>query len=233
MSETTAISMSERLVLVAPGLFLCSVVAAAARFLSEHYGAPQMLFALLLGMALHFLMDDPRSATGIDFAARSVLRLGVALLGVRITFDQVGHLGGSAVLWMAGGVALTIGFGALAVRLTGQSTRFGILSGGAVAICGASAAMAIAAVLPRDARSERDTILVVVTVTALSTLAMIVYPMITAGLRVRLPCSQAAGSLVPRHNTCRAGTCRTCQSGHGHPYHQADAPSRNRSRWRT
>ena len=114
MSETTAISMSERLVLVAPGLFLCSVVAAAARFLSEHYGAPQMLFALLLGMALHFLMDDPRSATGIDFAARSVLRLGVALLGVRITFDQVGHLGGSAVLWMAGGVALTIGFGALA-----------------------------------------------------------------------------------------------------------------------
>lgn len=182
MSETTTTSMRERLASVAPGLLLCCVVAAAARFLSEHYGAPQMLFALLLGMALHFLMDDPKNTVGIDFAARSLLRFGVALLGVRITFDQVGQLGAGAVLWIAAGMALTVAFGVIAVRFTGQGKAFGILSGGAVAICGASAAMAIAAVLPRDARSERDTILVVVTVTTLSTLAMILYPMITAGL---------------------------------------------------
>jgi uncharacterized integral membrane protein (TIGR00698 family) len=182
MGDTTGPSVRDRLARIAPGLALCMVVAAAARFLSEHYGAPQMLFALLLGMALHFLTEDARSAAGIDFAARVLLRLGVALLGVRITFDEVGHLGAGAVVWMATGVALTIAVGALAVRLTGLDRRFGILSGGAVAICGASAAMAIAAVLPRDARSERDTILVVVTVTALSTLAMILYPIITATL---------------------------------------------------
>jgi uncharacterized integral membrane protein (TIGR00698 family) len=55
-----------------------------------------------------------------------------------------------------------------------------VLSGGAVGICGASAAMAIASVLPRNAESERDTILTVVAVTALSTLAMILYPMLVA-----------------------------------------------------
>lgn len=158
------------------------IVAAAARFLSDHYGAPQMLFALLLGMALHFLTETPRSRPGIDFTARVVLRVGVALLGVRITFDQVSGLGVGAVLWIAAGVAATICVGLLAGRLGPGGARFGLLSGGAVAICGASAAMAIAAVLPRDAKSERDTILVVVTVTALSTLAMVLYPMLAGAL---------------------------------------------------
>jgi uncharacterized integral membrane protein (TIGR00698 family) len=57
-----------------------------------------------------------------------------------------------------------------------------VLSGGAVAICGASAALAIASALPRKAETERDTILTVVTVTTLSTLAMIFYPMIATAV---------------------------------------------------
>jgi uncharacterized membrane protein YadS len=36
------------------GIFLAVVIATAASFLSEHYGAPVMLFALLIGMAFHF-----------------------------------------------------------------------------------------------------------------------------------------------------------------------------------
>jgi len=39
---------------LAPGFAVSAMVAAAASFLSEHYGAPVMLFALLLGMALNF-----------------------------------------------------------------------------------------------------------------------------------------------------------------------------------
>lgn len=57
-----------------------------------------------------------------------------------------------------------------------------MLSGGAVAICGASAALAIASVLPRNENSERDTILTVVSVTALSTLAMILYPVFATSI---------------------------------------------------
>ncbi|WP_121061483.1 YeiH family protein [Chachezhania antarctica] len=163
---------------IAPGLAICLIVAAAARFLSEHYGAPQMLFALLLGMALHFLTEEGPSAAGVDFAARVMLRIGVALLGVRITFVQVTALGWPAVIWMTLGIAATIGVGVAIARASNRGTAFGVLSGGAVAICGASAAMAIAALLPRGKEQERDTILVVVSVTALSTVAMIVYPMI-------------------------------------------------------
>jgi uncharacterized integral membrane protein (TIGR00698 family) len=75
-------------------------------------------------------------------------------------------------------VALTIGFGLLGARLLGRGWRFALLTGGAVAICGASAAMAIAAVLPRNERSERNLIFTVLGVTVLSTLAMIAYPIV-------------------------------------------------------
>src|SRR5688572_25039369 len=73
---------------LAPGLVASLVIAAAATFLSEHYGAPVMLFALLLGMAMNFLGDNERCRPGVEAAGRHVLRLGVALLGFRITLGQ-------------------------------------------------------------------------------------------------------------------------------------------------
>ena len=77
-------------------------------------------------------------------------------------------------------VASTILLGCCSRARLGLKRDFGIFSGGAVAICGASAALAIASVLPRRPEAERDTILTVVAVTALSTLAMILYPLWSA-----------------------------------------------------
>src|SRR5574343_764832 len=76
-----------------PGLSVSAILAVAAMFLSEHHGTPVMLLALLLGMALNFLSKEGRCAAGIDFTARQVLRLGVALLGLRITAVQIAALG--------------------------------------------------------------------------------------------------------------------------------------------
>jgi uncharacterized integral membrane protein (TIGR00698 family) len=167
-----------RLELAAPGLAVAATVAVAAMFLSEHYGASAMLFALLLGMSLNFLSEEGRCVPGIKVGAKAVLRTGVALLGLRISAGQIADLGWVTVLMVAGCVVLTIGLGVLLARACSLSLRFGVLTAGAVAICGASAAMAIAAVLPRHAMSERDTSLTVIGVTALSTLAMIIYPVI-------------------------------------------------------
>lgn len=163
---------------IAPGLAIALLVALAASWLADHYGAPVMLFALLIGMAVNFVSQDPRCRPGIDFASRSVLRLGVALLGARITVSQVQALGGHVLLITAGGVVLTILVGVLLSRVFKQSRDLGLLTGGAVAICGASAALAIASVLPPSKTRERDTMLTVVGVTTLSTIAMIVYPLI-------------------------------------------------------
>jgi uncharacterized integral membrane protein (TIGR00698 family) len=61
--------------------------------------------------------------------------------------------------------------------------RYGVLSGGAVGICGASAAMAIAVAWPRK-DSERDTVVVIACITTYSTIAMVLYPALLAHLRL-------------------------------------------------
>jgi uncharacterized integral membrane protein (TIGR00698 family) len=63
-------------------------------------------------------------------------------------------------------------------RFLGRSSWFGVLAGGAVGICGASAAAALSAVLPRRETSDADTAMTIIGVTALSTIAMIAYPVI-------------------------------------------------------
>lgn len=161
------------------GFLVSVVVAVAAQFLSEHYGAPAMLMALLLGIAFHFLSEEGKCRAGIEFTARSVLRLGVALLGARISVELMVGLGAELIAVVIGGVLATIAFGLLGARLLGRGWRFGLLTGGSVAICGASAAMAISAVLPKNEQSERNLIFTVLSVTVLSTLAMIVYPILT------------------------------------------------------
>ena len=164
-----------------PGFAVSVLVAVTAQFLSDHYGAPAMLLALLMGLALNFLAEDgARTGPGIAFTSRTVLRLGVALLGARISVDMLRELGGAAIALVMAGVVLTILFGILVSRIAGRRLRFALLTGGSVAICGASAAMAIAAVLPKHDKSERDLVFTVLSVTVLSTIAMVVYPMLSS-----------------------------------------------------
>lgn len=161
-----------------PGVLVCSVIALASSFLSEHYGGPLLLYALLIGLSFHFIHGNPQAKLGVDFCARTVLRIGVALLGARITIEQVGRLGVEVGLIVLSALVLTIVMGVWWARRLGRSREEGILSGGSVAICGASAALAIAAVLPQTKANERLTLLAVVAVTVLSTIAMIVYPLL-------------------------------------------------------
>lgn len=167
-----------------PGFLVSLVIAVAAQFLSDRYGAPAMLMALLLGIAFHFLAEEGRCVAGINVTARQVLRFGVALLGARISVELLIGLGPELIALVVAGVILTILFGLVGARMLGRGWRFALLTGGSVAICGASAAMAIAAVLPRNEHSESNLIFTVLGVTVLSTIAMIAYPVITqlAGL---------------------------------------------------
>ncbi|TNE65863.1 MAG: YeiH family putative sulfate export transporter [Alphaproteobacteria bacterium] len=175
-------TLKEQYTTLFPGFIIAATVGFAASFLGEHYGAPAMLFALLLGMALGFVYEDGKSKPGVDFAASKLLRLGVALLGLRIAFADVLAVGWQTVTLIVVGVATTILFGIGVARFFGLKGRFGALTGGAVAICGASAALAISAVLPGHKDHERDTVFAVIGVTSLSTLAMIFYPIISAAL---------------------------------------------------
>lgn len=157
---------------------LAATLAMAATWVSTAHGGPQLLYALLFGVALHYLSADAKARLGIEFCARDVLRLGVGLLGARITAAQIVDLGWTTAAIVVFAVITTLLLGyALAKRL-GLTRAEGTLSGGSVAICGASAALAISSVLPRTKESERFTLMVVVTVTVFSTIAMVFYPLI-------------------------------------------------------
>ncbi|MDE9449930.1 putative sulfate exporter family transporter [Aliiroseovarius sp. Z3] len=164
------------------GILLVCVIAAAATFLSEHYGAPAMLFALLIGMAFHFLYDDQKFTPGLEFSAKTLLRFGVGLLGLRLSIGDVESVGLGAVGAVVGFVMATLACGAVLSFLFGRKLAFGLLAGGSVAICGASAALAITSVLPAKDDREQDTLFVVIGVTALSTIAMIAYPVLFQAL---------------------------------------------------
>jgi uncharacterized integral membrane protein (TIGR00698 family) len=167
-----------------PGSGLAAVLALAATFVAQLHGGPQMLYALFFGVALNYLSGEARTKPGIEFCARQLLRLGVGLLGARITASQIAGLGWFTALTVVAAVLTTIACGVLLGRRLGLSRAQGVLSGGAVAICGASAALAISAVLPRDKHHDRFTLMVVITVTVLSTVAMVVYPLIARGLHL-------------------------------------------------
>ena len=165
-----------------PGVLTAITIAMAATFVAEHQGGPQLLYALFFGMAFNFAANGEKVKAGIEFASRQILRFGVALLGARITAEQISGLGAVPIMTVIGGVVLTILFGVLVGLLLGRPKTEGLLTGGAVAICGASAALAISAVMPKSEENQRFTLFTVVGVTTLSTVAMIAYPAITRAL---------------------------------------------------
>ncbi|MEM7215761.1 MAG: putative sulfate exporter family transporter [Pseudomonadota bacterium] len=172
-------SLKTTLVSLWPGILLCGLAAIAAQFLSIHYGAPAMLLALLLGLALQSAtVGAERVTKGIAFSSGTLLRLGVGLLGARISIDAVVALGLGAVWLVIASIIVMTALSFVLAWILGRGWRLAVLTGGAVSICGASAAIAIAAILPRNEHSDRNLSFTVFSVTLLSTVAMVAYPII-------------------------------------------------------
>jgi len=164
---------------LAPGILTATLIAIAAKFLSQHYAMPAMLLALLLGLAMNSLFEGSKAKAGVTFSSKTLLRLAVGLLGVRVSYELLHDLGWPYILLVTGSIAVIVASGVIASRLSGNDTSLGVLTGGATAICGASAAVAISSVLPQTHDTERRLSATVFAVTALSTLAMIAYPILT------------------------------------------------------
>ncbi|WP_372731004.1 YeiH family protein [Novosphingobium sp.] len=164
------------------GLAICAIAAAAAAWLSEHYHFPIILLGLLIGLSLSFVARDPYSHKGLDFASRTCLRFGVVLLGMQVTFGQIGSLGAAPFGALIVVMGVTFFAGIFAARLAGQSGFVGILAGGATAICGASAAMALYGIIGKDRLNQSQFAITLVVVSMASALAMSVYPILAEDL---------------------------------------------------
>lgn len=161
-----------------PGVLVSVLIGIAAMTLSQQYGMPVMILAVLLGLALHSLSDSEVLCEGFQWSAQSLLYIGVALLGLKI---DIGILGGSGVALPGIAVLLlisTLGVGFLLSLWLVKDKYFSLLIASAVAICGISAAAAVFCALPKGKIREDQLALTIGGITVLSTLAMILYPAI-------------------------------------------------------
>lgn len=178
LDEPKQRSLSERVRCYFPGILVCLIVTLAAQFISSHYTVPVMLMALLMGMSLNFMSQEEPTKLGVQYTSQSILRMGVVLIGARIVFEDFLALGVSGIGVVICATAMVIIASVTLAKILGLQKEQGLLIGGATAICGASAALAISSVLPKSKDLEQNTLLAVLGVTAMGTLAMIVYPVI-------------------------------------------------------
>lgn len=163
-----------------PGIALSVTVAIAAvvsaPLVARVAPIPAMVIALLIGIALNPLASRPTFQPGMTFCVKKLLRWAVALLGLRIALGEIIALGLPTAFLIVLSMAVTVVSGFAFARFFGQAEGYGALVGAGTAVCGASATLATATVLPNYNGKEADVVFVVVAVNALSTVAMVLYP---------------------------------------------------------
>lgn len=195
MSVATAPSLSTWRTRL-PGLALAVAVALVAYLVSSLVPVVStLLVAIVVGAVLRNARALPAAAEpGVRYAARTVLRLGVVLLGLQLSVPQVLALGWGAIAVILATVAITWTLTLAVGRLLGVPTALRALLATGTAICGASAVAAMSAVLEervpgpaaRGEEQEEDledaAATAVAAVTIFGTLSMLALPVLARAL---------------------------------------------------
>jgi uncharacterized integral membrane protein (TIGR00698 family) len=184
--ETASAQPVDALRRAVPGVALAAAVAVAAyaanRAIEGSIPIPAMVLALLIGIALNPIAARPICRPGLVFCGKVLLRWAVACLGLRVALADIASLGTAVAVLVIVAMAVTIVAGFALARLLGQPAGYGALAGAGTAVCGASATLATATVVPHYQGKEADVAFVVVAVNSLATLGMLLYPLICVHL---------------------------------------------------
>ncbi|HET8568126.1 MAG TPA: putative sulfate exporter family transporter [Candidatus Limnocylindria bacterium] len=168
-----------------PGLAVAIAVAAVSRLAASALPSTvsEVLVAILLGIVVANVAPlPPAVAPGIRFAVQRVLRLGIVLLGARLSLDAVLAVGAGALGLVLATMTVAFAVALLVGRAVGVPRRLALLIGVGSAVCGNSAIVATAPVIKAE---ERETSFAVATITLFGTLAVFVLPVV--GLALGLP----------------------------------------------
>jgi len=165
-----------------PGVALAAVIALLAISLGntswlQTHGISALTLAIVLGIAVGnsvYPQIADSSSHGIQFSKQTLLRLGIVLYGIRLTFRDVEHVGMVGVIIDTVVVCSTFAIAwFLGTRLLGLDRRTAMLIGAGSSICGAAAVMATEPVV----RGRADQVATAVsTVVVFGTIAMFLYP---------------------------------------------------------
>lgn len=167
-----------------PGIALAVLVAVAAYhaepalrgWTAGRIALPSTVIALILGILFFGPASRPQFQPGLVFCVKKLLRWAIALLGLRVALGDIADLGLSVVVIVLVSMAATVATGIWVARLCGQNEGLGALIGAACAVCGASATLATATVVPDYRGKEADIAFGVVMANTVSTVVMLLYP---------------------------------------------------------
>jgi len=161
-----------------PGLAAAAAVAVVARLVAQQLppAFSEVLVAVLFGILVaNSGWLGARTGPGLRFAVQRVLRLGIILLGFRLSLGDVAQIGAGALALVVLMMTVSFTFALLAGRMTHLPPRLALLIGVGTAVCGNSAIVATAPVIDAE---EREVSFAVATITLFGTLAVFVYPLI-------------------------------------------------------
>jgi uncharacterized integral membrane protein (TIGR00698 family) len=189
--------MSSRLALV-PGIVAALLVMIVGFWLAEIIGrailAAQGLaaggspisgvpLAIVLGLLLRNTIGLPSSlAPGLKFCVTTVLRLGIVLVGIRLSAFDVARLGLAGLPVVLAAVAAGLLFVTWFNRRVGLPPRLGTLVAAGTSICGVTAIVSTAPAIDAD---EREVAYAVANVVAFGLFGMLVYPYVAHTLLTR------------------------------------------------
>lgn len=181
-------SLSSFLWRIGPGIALSGAVAIAALLCEPMVKAasggaliiPPMVIALVIGIALNSLASRPAFDAGLTWCVKKLLRIAIALLGLKVALGDIAALGLGVGLLVIMSMAFTLASGFVFAKILGCQSGYGALAGAATAVCGASATLATATVVPDYRSKAADVAFTVVAANGVSTLVMIAYPALCA-----------------------------------------------------
>ncbi len=169
---------------VLPGLFLALVLAFAGQYLSKLIGIDLMglpkspisaiMMAIILGIVIRNTISLPATfQPGIRFGLVRVLRLGIVLLGIRLSLGEAGTIGLQSLPVIIGAVTAALLVVTYMARRMGLSGKLGTLIAVGTSICGATAIVATA---PTIAAKDDEVAYSVACITLFGVAAMLLYP---------------------------------------------------------
>ncbi len=168
------------------GLALSALIALAGMQLGKlpwlaSHGFSALTVAIVLGMIIGNTVYPAiagKCSHGVGFSKQTLLRAGIVLYGLRLTFQDIGHVGMAGVVIDIIVIATTFILATvLGTRLFGIDRREAMLIGAGSAICGAAAVMGAEPVV--RGRAEQVTV-AVATVVIFGTISIFFYPLLFA-----------------------------------------------------
>jgi uncharacterized integral membrane protein (TIGR00698 family) len=169
---------------VLPGLLLALAIAVAGGWSADFIGTTVMglpkspisgiMMAILLGILVSNVIRLPAAVLpGVKFSVVRILRLGIILLGIRLSIVEAGAIGLKSLPVILGTVITALLLVTYVAKRIGLTEKLGTLIAVGTSICGATAIVATA---PTIGARDDETSYAVACITLFGVVAMLVYP---------------------------------------------------------